>query len=189
MIQLQLSPETPLARDGARATRSVAHARTTHHLATGLHQDKGYFPGHPLVKQEKPTIIGCNAFKKVINDNQEFLWLRGLRGRPDQRGGFDGVQLGPALIEIRLALSGDQVLEVRRSAGVLVIHHFNDIQAFGIDHSERSETLLVEAGIILQVDEELSGAGAWSGSRKGQIPSLVALRHGIILQVRVSPSD
>jgi hypothetical protein len=30
---------------------------------------KGYFPGHTLVKREKPTIIRCIAFKKVINDN------------------------------------------------------------------------------------------------------------------------
>ena len=50
MIQLPLSPETPLARDECRATRSVARAGTTHRLATDLHQTKGYFPGHPLSK-------------------------------------------------------------------------------------------------------------------------------------------
>jgi hypothetical protein len=72
MIQLQLSPETPLARDEHRATRSVAHAGTAHHLATGLHQDKGYFPGHPLVKGEASAIIRCIAFKKVINDTENY---------------------------------------------------------------------------------------------------------------------
>src|SRR5258708_17391883 len=50
MIQLQLSPETPLARDGCRATRSVARAGTTHYLATGLHEAKGYFPGRHMSK-------------------------------------------------------------------------------------------------------------------------------------------
>jgi len=37
MIQLPLSPETPLARDACLATRSVTRAGATHHLATGLH--------------------------------------------------------------------------------------------------------------------------------------------------------
>src|SRR5436853_4929101 len=50
LITLQLSPETPLARDGCHATRSVARARTTHHLATGHHRTKGYFLCRPLVK-------------------------------------------------------------------------------------------------------------------------------------------
>jgi hypothetical protein len=38
LIRLQLSPETPLARDGCHATRSVAQARTTHQLAAGHHE-------------------------------------------------------------------------------------------------------------------------------------------------------
>src|SRR6267378_6490116 len=49
VIKLQLSPETPLARDGVGATR-VAHARTTHQLAAASHQGKEYFPGLPEVK-------------------------------------------------------------------------------------------------------------------------------------------
>jgi len=65
MIQLQLSPETPLARDGAHATRSVAQARTTHHLAAVHHETEGYFPDRSLVKGSLPANIGCIPFKKV----------------------------------------------------------------------------------------------------------------------------
>src|SRR5436853_1472612 len=50
LITLQLSPETPLARDACHATRSVLRAATTHHLATGHHQPKGYFLSHSFVK-------------------------------------------------------------------------------------------------------------------------------------------
>jgi hypothetical protein len=50
LIKLQLSPETPLARDGCHATRSVLRAGTTHVLAAGSHQVKEYFPGLPKVK-------------------------------------------------------------------------------------------------------------------------------------------
>jgi hypothetical protein len=35
---LRLSPENPLARDGRLATRSVARARTTDHLAANTHR-------------------------------------------------------------------------------------------------------------------------------------------------------
>ena len=59
-----LSPETPLARDGARATRSVAHAHTTHHLATGLHQAKWYFPGRRLVKGKASQKLDALHSKK-----------------------------------------------------------------------------------------------------------------------------
>jgi hypothetical protein len=50
LIRLQLSPETPLARDGCHATRSVAHARTTHHLAAGHHEIEEYVSNLPQVK-------------------------------------------------------------------------------------------------------------------------------------------
>jgi len=65
MIQLQLSPETPLARDRCPATRSVARAGTTHHLAAGVHETKEYFPGRPLVKGEGPPNFRCIIFKNV----------------------------------------------------------------------------------------------------------------------------
>jgi squalene cyclase len=64
MIQLQLSPETPLARDGDRATRSVARAGTTHHLATGLHQTKEYFPARPLSKGKALQNLDASDSKK-----------------------------------------------------------------------------------------------------------------------------
>src|SRR5467141_99002 len=50
LITLQLSPETPLARNGCHATRSVLRAGTTHGLATGVHEIEGYIPGRPLSK-------------------------------------------------------------------------------------------------------------------------------------------
>src|SRR5437899_7147349 len=40
MLALRLSPENPLARDGRLATRSVARARTTDHLAVNTHRAK-----------------------------------------------------------------------------------------------------------------------------------------------------
>jgi hypothetical protein len=59
-----LSPETPLARDAHLATRSVALARTTHHLATVHHETRGYFPGHPVVKGiALQTLDACNSKK------------------------------------------------------------------------------------------------------------------------------
>src|SRR5260370_8498671 len=110
MIQLQLSPETPLARDGCQATRSVLRAGTTHHLATGLHEAKGYFPGRPLVKGKALLKIRCTAFKKVIHDHQKYLRLPALRGGTDLRGGLDGVHLGPPFLEITLTHLPDLIL-------------------------------------------------------------------------------
>src|SRR5260370_40306277 len=57
MIQLQLGPETPLARYWCHSTRSVLRAGTTHHLATGRHEIEGYFPGRPLVKGTLPQSL------------------------------------------------------------------------------------------------------------------------------------
>jgi hypothetical protein len=64
MIQLPLSPETPLARDGAHATRSVAQARTTHHLAAALHETEGYFPGGTFVKGIPLQTLDASHSKK-----------------------------------------------------------------------------------------------------------------------------
>src|SRR5260370_6835302 len=110
MIELQLSPETPLARDGCRATRSVARAGTTHHLATGLHEIEGYFFGRPLVKGKTPAKIRCIAFRKVINGNKELSRFRRCRGRPDQRGGLDGIKVWPAFVQIGFPHVGDLLL-------------------------------------------------------------------------------
>src|SRR5882762_10034356 len=100
MIQLQLSPETPLARDGCHATRSVARAGTTHHLAASVHETKEYFPGRPLVKGESPLNFRCMIRKNVINGNQEILGLPGCRSWPHQRGRLDGVKLRKILVEV-----------------------------------------------------------------------------------------
>src|SRR5882672_1339830 len=73
LIKLQLSPETPLARDGRHATRSVARAETTHRLATVPHESEEYSRGIPVVKGMHPTKIRCIASKKVINDCSKFI--------------------------------------------------------------------------------------------------------------------
>src|SRR5260370_13888022 len=137
MIELQLSPETPLARDGCRATRSVARAGTTHHLATGLHETEGYFLGRPLVKGETPAKIRCIAFRKVINGNKELSRLRGCRGRPDQRGGLDGIKLGPAFVEIGFTQVGDLILFRTGALAVLVVKHVNYFHSLRIHEAER----------------------------------------------------
>ena len=137
MIQLQLSPETPLARDGCPATRSVARARTTHHLAAGVHETKGYFPGRPLVKGEGPPNIRCIIFKNVINRNQEFLRLGGLRGRPHQGGSLNRIQLGPAFVEIGLAQLGNLILVRTSVVPILVVQHVYNFHSLSIDVAER----------------------------------------------------
>src|SRR5258708_5314946 len=63
-IQLQLSPETPLARDGCHATRSVLRAETTHGLAAGVHEAKGYCRGLPHVKREGLQSLDASHSKK-----------------------------------------------------------------------------------------------------------------------------
>src|SRR5882762_2936463 len=140
MIQLQLSPETPLARDGYRATRSVARAGTTHRLATGLHQTKGYFPGRPLSKgkaPESPTKFRCVRFKNVIISRPGLLGLRGCRGRSDQGSGLDGVQLGPAFVQIRLTQLGDLILIGTSAVPVLVVEHVDHLHPRSLDVAER----------------------------------------------------
>src|ERR1700682_199532 len=64
VFKLQLSPETPLARDGARATRSVARARTTHRLAAVSHQGEEYFAGLPEVKGSPLQRLDASHSKK-----------------------------------------------------------------------------------------------------------------------------
>jgi len=114
-----------------------------------------------------------HRIQKVINDNCKLSGLSGLRGWPGQSGRLDGVQLGPVLIEIRLSLSSDQVLEVSRRVSVLVVHHFHHVHALGVDHSEWREALRIKAFIVLQVDEELSGAGVWPEVAKVKYPRLL----------------
>jgi len=137
MIQLQLSPETPLARDGRHATRSVARAGTAHHLAAGVHETKGYFPGRPLVKGLSPLNFRCMIFKNVINGNQEFSGLRDCRGRPHQRGRLDGVKLGPALVEIGFALLGNLILVGTSAVPILIVQHVYHFHSLSIDVAER----------------------------------------------------
>jgi len=137
MIQLQLSPETPLARDGCHATRSVARAGTTHHLAASVHETKEYFPGRPLVKGEGPLNFRCMILKNVINGNQKFLGLRRCRGRPRQGGSLNGVQLGPAFVEIRLAQLGNLILVRTSVVPILVVQHVYHFHSLSIDVAER----------------------------------------------------
>src|SRR5260370_39433198 len=151
MIQLQLSPETPLARDGCQATRSVLRAGTTHHLATGLHEAKGYFPGRPLVKGKALLKIRCTAFKKVIHDHQKYLRLPALRGGTDLRGGLDGVQLGPAFIEIGLTQLGDLILVRTSAIPILVVKHLYHLHSLSIDIAEGCQTLPVHPALALQI--------------------------------------
>jgi hypothetical protein len=47
-LTLFLSPETPLARDGRLATRSVARTRTTDRLAADTHEVKEYVWSFPM---------------------------------------------------------------------------------------------------------------------------------------------
>src|SRR5438876_4140778 len=188
MIQLPLSPETPLARDACLATRSVTHATATHHLATGLHEAKEYFPLRSPVKGKLSTKIRCTAFKKVINEKRQLLALRTFPARRNQGGGLDGIELWKILVEIRLAQLGDFVLLRAGALGVLVVQHFDHVHPFAIDNPKGREALPVQAGVVLQIDEDLRRPRIGQARLcVRQVAALVGLYDRLVLNIGLVP--
>src|SRR5271169_5516032 len=92
----------------------------------------------------------------------------------NQRGALDGIQLGPALVEIGLALFGDLVLVGARVVPILVVKHVHNLHSWGINDSEGRKALRVEPGVVLQIDEDLSRTGIGHAClRVGQVAALV----------------
>src|SRR6266480_1726462 len=116
------------------------------------------------------------------------LRLRGCRGRPDQRGGLDRVQLGPAFVEIGLTQLGDLILFGTSAVSVLVVEHVYHLHSLSIDVAERCKALPVEPRVVAQIDEDLRRAGIWHARfRIRQVAALVGLCDRLILNIGLLP--
>src|SRR2546430_2581697 len=116
------------------------------------------------------------------------LRLRGCRGRPDQRGGLDRVQLGPAFIEIGLTQLGDLILFGTSAVSVLVVEHVYHLHSLSIDVAERCKALPVEPRVVAQIDEDLRRAGIWHARfRIRQVAALVGLCDRLIRNIGLFP--
>src|SRR6266436_3105961 len=114
---------------------------------------------------------------------------RGSRRAGEQRRRLDGIELGPAFIKVRLSLLFDLRLVGTGVVAVLVIEHFDDLHSIALHHTEGSETPRIQGCVVLQIDENLRAPGVRArSSRIRDVSLLIALRHGIILNIRSPPS-
>src|SRR5215472_12196917 len=102
---------------------------------------------------------------------------RRRRGRHNGRAA-DRVQLGKILLEIRTPARADQSLvravALRRALAVTRIELIHGVHSVG-HQAERSKTLMVEPGVIAEINEQLSRPRVWSGRREGNVSAAVAL--------------
>ena len=104
----------------------------------------------------------------------------------DDGGFIDGVELREALVEISVAVAANAALigtvAVRSAFAVAGVELLDDVHA--LSHlAERREAHAVEAGVVTEVDEELSGAGVGAGGGEGDGAFEIALDHLVVLDV------
>ena len=107
--------------------------------------------------------------------------------RADDCGGLDYVEFGEAFVEVRFAGFFDLFLVDAGAVAVLVVKHFYDFHAVGVDGAERGEPGLVEERVVLEVDEDLSGAGVRSGSGEDDGSLFVGLGDGVVFDFGLFP--
>ena len=75
-------------------------------------------------------------------------------------------------------------------SGILVVEHFDDVDAFVVDDGKGGETLWIKAAIVFEIDEDLSGAGiGLGGFGKGERAADVLLSDGIVFDGGMGPSS
>src|SRR5208337_1119959 len=111
------------------------------------------------------------------------------RGGADDGGVIDDVELRIFLVEKGLTLRLDGALFLGGSVGVLIVELVNDLHAFLVDGGEGSEAHGIEAGSVLEADEELGGAGVGASHGESDVATLVALQDGIILDGLAAPGS
>src|SRR5204863_7520460 len=81
-----------------------------------------------------------------------------------------------------------ELILIRSSAiAITLIHHFHNIHSVAVDNTKWGEAHSVQAAVVFQIDEDLSGAGVWPGSGKHNCTALIALGDRIIFYFRVFP--
>src|SRR5580700_3693869 len=111
--------------------------------------------------------------------------------RRDDGGGLDEVELGPALVEVWLALLLDLIL-VRsptrgRTFAVLIIEHVDDFYPVG-NQAEWCEPIVIQSLVVPEVDEHLCGARVRPSRSKRHIATGITLRNGVVLNVGILPN-
>src|SRR5436189_5323703 len=105
-------------------------------------------------------------------------------------GLFDVIEIGKVFLEVGVPFALNAAL-LRPATGwsafaiaaVQRVHHIHS----GSDLAERRKPLTIQARIVGKVDEHLAGAGIRARGRKGDVTTLVALPHGIVLDGRAAP--
>src|SRR5262245_64195462 len=103
---------------------------------------------------------------------------------------LDEIELVKVLFEIGVALTLNAPLvgsvPVRGALAIAAIERVHHLHA-GDDLAEGRKALAVETGIVAEIDEYLGRARIWSGGGESDRAALVALLHGIVLDVGVAP--
>src|SRR5258707_14471389 len=124
--------------------------------------------------------------QRCVSPRSKELRLRGSRTFY-QRCGLDVIELGPALLQIRITLFFDLILIGAGAVAVTFVHHFDHVHAVAVDDAKWREAHAVEAAVVLQIDKYLRGAGIRSRSSEDDGAALVGLGNRIVLNVGMLP--
>src|SRR5580704_14324587 len=132
-----------------------------------------------------------NTFRSIGASWPPERWTSHPFRRPDDGGGLDEVELGPALVEVWLALLLDLIL-VRsptrgRTFAVLIIEHVDDFYPVG-NQAEWCEPIVIQSLVVPEVDEHLCGARVRPSRSKRHIATGITLRNGVVLNVGILPN-
>jgi len=105
----------------------------------------------------------------------------GRRGCSYEGRGHDFVELRPVRGDIFFAALGDVFLVHAGGFTVLVVKHLDGVHAVAIHYAEGSEALGVEGGVVLEIDEELCGAGVGPSGGEDEGAAPIGLIAGVIL--------
>jgi hypothetical protein len=108
-------------------------------------------------------------------------------GWRDDCGALDYVEFGEAFVEVGLAGFFDLVLIDAGVVAVLVVKHFDDFHAVGVDGAKGGEAGFVEEGVVLEIDEDLRGAGVRAGGGEDDGALFVGLSDGIVFEFGLFP--
>src|ERR1700686_2470148 len=107
-----------------------------------------------------------------------------------QCGGLDVIELGEVLVQVGLALLLNFALVGPTTAGctfaVAGVQGIHDVHSFG-DLAKRGKAHAVQARVVGQIDEQLSGAGVRAGSGEGEEVFFIALSHWVVLDGGLLP--
>src|ERR1700720_1052429 len=94
-----------------------------------------------------------------------------------QCGGLDVIEFGEILVKIGFALFLNFVLvgaaAARGTFAVVGVQRVDDIHSFG-DLAKGGKTHAVQARVVGEIDEQLSGARVWAGGGEGEVVFFIA---------------